>query len=370
MRQKAKEFFITCASEDEKQAATVLTHLHHLVRSGMIAPWYKSTDPGARLAEEREQRLSAAEVIVILISPDLLRERGDELDRIMAAQQRGVLLIPVLLRPTFIPNSPLEGLRTVPANKPITAWKDQDEAWVEVGEAINRLLAQKNDAGPLPLRESMPRASARANILFLAADPSDSARINLGREAREISDRLHSARVENSFNLIQEWAVRPDDLIRLVLLHRPQVVHFCGHGNRNGELVLEADDGLGQAIPQLALGRLFQVINTPDGFSDRSSVVRCVILNACYGEEQARAIAQHVDCAIGIAGLVHDRTTIAFTAGFYTGLAEGQSLTKAYALGLVQAELLGHSANDSFHLISRPGVDLQNERLFYRQSAR
>ena len=364
MSRSATRLFISCASVDEPHAASLLKHLHSAISSGQLVPCYSTVLLGAKIAEERRHQLAAADLVVVLVSPDLLFQHADELQKILEAQQRSLKVVLVLLRHTLLEGTLLEGIRMVPADKPVLAWRLQDEPWVEVAKVILRLLA-------LPRRAAASEEAAQAigapspiTVLLVAADPSDSARLGLGREVKELSRRLQAARIANRFQLIEEWAVRTEELSRLLLLHRPKVVHFCGSGTSTGEILLENHQGLSHAVPQAALGRLFQVLNKQDGYFTPQDRICCVVLNSCYAEEQARVIAEHVDCALGIRGLVDEKVALAFTAGFYSGLSDGQSIAKAYALGVVQVELLGHSSLDRFHLISRPGVDLQQIRIF------
>lgn len=49
-------------------------------------------------------------------------------------------------------------------------------------------------------------------ILFLAADPTDSARLRLGQELRDIRERLQLSRDRQRFILESRESVRPGDL--------------------------------------------------------------------------------------------------------------------------------------------------------------
>ncbi|HSS47354.1 MAG TPA: CHAT domain-containing protein, partial [Thermoanaerobaculia bacterium] len=81
--------------------------------------------------------------------------------------------------------------------------------------------------------------------------------------------------------------------------------------------------------------------------------LRCVVLNACYSEEQAQAIAQEVDCVVGMATAVADRAAIRFAAKFYEALAFGQTVQAAFDLACSDIEIneLGQDAVP--HLLAR-----------------
>jgi hypothetical protein len=83
----------------------------------------------------------------------------------------------------------------------------------------------QQSASPRPLRK-------KHIILFLAANPIETAQLALDREARAIQKELESAGFRNRFELVTRWAVEPLDLLRELRRLRPTVVHFSGHGGQ------------------------------------------------------------------------------------------------------------------------------------------
>jgi hypothetical protein len=173
-------------------------------------------------------------------------------------------------------------------------------------------------------------ASRLITVLFLAANPSDTTRLRLDREIREIDQALRQAEFRDKFDIRQHWAVRITDLQGYLLRHRPDIVHFSGHGNESSEIVLEDILGNSHPIPVQALRRLFSVLHDN---------IRCVVLNACYSEQQARAIAEHIDCVIGMSQEIGDSSAISFSTAFYQALAYGRDIRTAFDLGCTQIDL-------------------------------
>jgi hypothetical protein len=172
-----------------------------------------------------------------------------------------------------------------------------------------------------------------AVVLFLAANPSETTRLRLDEEARAVDQALRQSSYRDQFDLRQHWALRAADLQELLLRHRPQIVHFSGHGSAAGELIFEAEGvGGAQPAPAAALAELFAIL---------ADNVRCVLLNACYSEPQARAIAAHVDCVIGMPAEIGDHAARNFAAAFYRALAYGRDLQTAFDLGCNQIDLQG-----------------------------
>lgn len=185
-------------------------------------------------------------------------------------------------------------------------------------------------------------------ILFLAANPKDTNALRLGEEVREIKERLRLADLRDGFVFEQEHAVRVADLQGHLLHHRPHIVHFSGHGSSTGKIILENALGRSKAVTAAALKELFAILKDN---------IRCVVLNACYSEAQARGIGESIDCVVGMSRAVDDRSAIAFAASFYQSLAYGRSIQTNFDLGRSQINLQGLPGKDVPQLKVAPGVD-------------
>ena len=183
------------------------------------------------------------------------------------------------------------------------------------------------------------------SILFLAADPTDASRLRLGEEFREIQEKLKQAKLRNQFTLgPPQLSVRPSDITQALLDTQPQIVHFSGHGTPIGALCFENLVGKSHPIEPDALAALFE---------EFSEQVNCVVLNACYSEIQAKAIAKHIKYVIGMNQEIGDKAAIAFAIGFYQALGGGCDTEKAYRLGCAQIQLQnipGQQQNIPCHL--------------------
>ena len=183
-------------------------------------------------------------------------------------------------------------------------------------------------------------------ILFLAANPVDTPALRLDEEIRAIDGALREAEFRDRFEIRQEWATRIGDLQEALLRHDPDIVHFSGHGTEASEIVLTSATGTGEPVPREALGRLFAVL---------ADHIRCVVLNACYSEGQAEAIAEHIDCVVGMTQAVGDDAAIEFATGFYRALAYGRSVQTAFDLGANLIALHGLPDEATPHLVASKG---------------
>ena len=194
-----------------------------------------------------------------------------------------------------------------------------------------RLLGQLKAAQFASSFVQVQEARDVVTILFLSADPSDAARLRLGEEFREIQEQLKLAQDHDHFKLAQpQMSLRPRDISLALLQTKPQIVHFSGHGASTGELYFENPAGESHRVKPGALAALFEQ------FSDQ---VECVVLNACFSEVQARAIAKNIKYVIGMNTAIGDKAAIAFATGFYQALGAGRPVADAYKLGCVQIRL-------------------------------
>lgn len=171
-------------------------------------------------------------------------------------------------------------------------------------------------------------------ILILASNPRKD--LNLDDEIRDLQDVIEKSRNRQEFKVEIAPAVRVGDLQDLLHRHKPQIVHFCGHGSGQQGLVFKGNDGGEQWVRADALSDLFRLF---------SSNVGCVLLNACYSEEQADAIVNHIDYVIGMNQEIRDDAAIAFSKGFYRALGYECSIEDAYEFGrnAIQLEISGSS---------------------------
>jgi len=191
-------------------------------------------------------------------------------------------------------------------------------------EAGGDLVGVEIGGGGRPDPVEEPKPERPIKILFLAANPIDTERLRLDEEVRAIDRALREAQFRDRFEIEQQWAVRIGDLPEALLRYQPDIVHFSGHGTESSEIVLEDESGVGRAAPRDALGRLFSVLRDN---------IRCVVLNACYSEPQAQAIAEHIDCVVGMTSAVGDDAAIEFATAFYRALGYGRDVQTAFDLG-------------------------------------
>jgi len=193
---------------------------------------------------------------------------------------------------------------------------------------------------------TMPPEPNKITILFLAANPVDQRQLAIDEEMRAIDAALVGAKFREMFDLRSAWAVRYGDLQELLLRYEPHIVHFSAHGSETGELLLKGADGKSYPVPPAKLAELFDLLKDN---------VRCVVLNACFSEEQAHGIAASIDCVVGMTRAVQDGDAIEFAIGFYLGIGYGRSVKTAFGLG--RNRISSPDGQEVASLAARSGVD-------------
>jgi hypothetical protein len=181
-----------------------------------------------------------------------------------------------------------------------------------------------------------------------AANPAGTQPLRLDEEIRLITAKVRAAEYRDSLELIARWAVRPDDLMQSLLEVKPHIVHFSGHGSAAREIILLDDQGNPKPVSQEALVNLFRALKDN---------VRVNMLNACYTRAQAEALAQTIDCTIGMSQPIGDEAARVFAASFYRAIGFGRSVKEAFELGKAALMLEGIPEDKTPELLTRPGVD-------------
>ncbi len=141
------ELFYSYAHEDERLRNELEKHLSLMKRQRLISQWHdRNIGAGTEWANEINTRLNTARIILLLISPDFIASDycySIEMTRALERHQAGeARVIPIILRPTDLKNSPFSKLQALPKDaKPITRWKDRDEAFLNVAEGIRKAIS-------------------------------------------------------------------------------------------------------------------------------------------------------------------------------------------------------------------------------------
>ncbi len=176
----------------------------------------------------------------------------------------------------------------------------------------------KNTQKALERLQNLPE---RIVVLFLAANPVDQVQLRLDEEARSINDMIRKAEHRESVQFETRWAVQPMDVLQAINELNPTVVHFSGHGSDEDEIVFQNPNGTTKLVSMEA------IVQTMMASSDS---IRLVFFNTCHSYNQARAVVQYVEAAIGVKTSIGDDAAKVFASQFYSAISFGVSLQKAF----------------------------------------
>ncbi|WP_437948013.1 tetratricopeptide repeat protein [Sorangium sp. So ce296] len=136
-------------------------------RGGRIDVWHEGrVGAGDASAAEARARLEAADIVVLLVSPDFLasdRHHHEEAARALARSAAGeVVVVPVPVRHCDWSWTGFGRLKPLPAGgRPVNAWPDRDEPWNEVTRGLLEVadqVARRRAAGggPSPRAAGLP----------------------------------------------------------------------------------------------------------------------------------------------------------------------------------------------------------------------
>ena len=144
------EVFYSYAHKDEKLRNKLETQLSLLKQQGHITNWHdRKISAGQEWANEIDERLNTADIILLLISPDFLASEycyGIEMEHALERHERGeARVIPVILRKVYWQGASFGKLQALPTDaRPVmsSSWHNQDEAFFNVAEGIRKVVEE------------------------------------------------------------------------------------------------------------------------------------------------------------------------------------------------------------------------------------
>src|SRR5215510_4817146 len=138
--------FISYAHRDEDLRQELDNHLSNLRRQQIISGWHdRRIAPGQEWAEQIDNALNEAQIILLLISARFMASDycyAKEMVRAIERHDAGeAVVIPIILSACDWQGAPFSKLQALPKDaKPIKAWNDRDEAWLDVVRGLRRVI--------------------------------------------------------------------------------------------------------------------------------------------------------------------------------------------------------------------------------------
>ena len=172
--------FISYAHADEKLEDRFLVHLAALKRERLIGVWHdRMLQPGDHLDRAIEAELAAADLVILLVSPDFINSdycTEKEMQRAFARAKEGrCKVVPVILKPSLWRDIPIddEGGRlgdfvALPHDgKPVTRSRHgRESAQDSVVARIRHLIKEKSAPGSVVRPRKRDASSPPADVIY------------------------------------------------------------------------------------------------------------------------------------------------------------------------------------------------------------
>ena len=145
---KPIKLFYCYAREDKRFRNMLERYLSTMKRSSWVSSWHDGMiNAGDDWKQKIDEQIRAADVILLLISPDFMSSDycyGVEMKRALERHEaKEACVIPIILRPTDWEDAPFYNLQVLPTNgKPLTRWQDRDEAFLDIARGIRKSVKQ------------------------------------------------------------------------------------------------------------------------------------------------------------------------------------------------------------------------------------
>jgi hypothetical protein len=151
----AVKLFCSYSHKDESRKDRLEKHLAPLKNSNLIKLWHdRKILPGSDWQSEIDRNINAADVILLLISPDFLSSDycyGYEMKVALERDKKNkAIVIPIILEPCLWEHTLISPLQALPKDgKPISEYKNENQAFKEIAfeieQHVNQIYELKKD---------------------------------------------------------------------------------------------------------------------------------------------------------------------------------------------------------------------------------
>lgn len=192
---------------------------------------------------------------------------------------------------------------------------------------------EEPESGDLDFPTPDPETKKKS-ILILDASPENKGRLRTDEEYKEIRAAMRQGECREEFLFLEREGALTMSVFQRALRQRPHIVHFSGHGDKDGIYLMKND---GHAVK-------LEDKEFIDLLAREPRLTELVILNACHSNSQAKAVSSLGILVLGTRNKIWDKAAITFSKGFYEALADGTGYEEAFkdAKMQVKHEYPGH----------------------------
>ena len=192
----------------------------------------------------------------------------------------------------------------------------------ELGSDIIGRISQTSPAKKLP----------RKTVLMFFAAPIDQSALDLDAEKMEVEAALKGInKPVCEIDIVSVDRAKSEDIHSKILMSSPDVLHFSGHGNKDG-LAFENPN----SRTSMAVGT--NLLKLCSLYKDS---IKCVVLNSCYSKMIFEKLPHEIPIMIGCSEGVGDYAAQRFSVNFYSALKGGREYVTAFRAAIEQMKLQG-----------------------------
>lgn len=231
----------------------------------------------------------------------------------------------------------------------VRAIREKLEKFADNRRAAEKIPTKRRPAirGTAAIRHISKQALKRRKhltVLYLAASPDRQNPLRVEAEMRKVQEAVRGSRFRDNIVLQYRPAADLNSLIDGLNDHRPQIVHFSGHGNSTG-VATDTGSIRKPSAKMLSFDLLAKALAATDNPPE------IVILNSCESSGAKKALMPPAKIIIAMQASITDVAASAFATRFYAAIASGQSVKAAFEQGKVSVEAVSISESDTPELV-------------------
>jgi hypothetical protein len=184
-------------------------------------------------------------------------------------------------------------------------------------------------------------------VLYLTANPSRKYSLRVDAEVRQVQSEIRGSKSRDKITVEYRPAADLNSLIEGLNDHRPQIVHFSGHGSKGG-IAVDNPDATRRRVKTVSFALLSRAISATD------EPPKIVVLNACKSADGRKTLLSAAKILVVMRESITDPAAVAFATKFYAAIAAGQSVRSAFEQGKVAMPL---NQSDIPQLLAAQGVN-------------
>jgi hypothetical protein len=194
------------------------------------------------------------------------------------------------------------------------------------------------------------RKRKRVKVLYLTANPNPKNPLRVDAEVRQVQSEIRGSIYRDNIAVEYRPAADLNSLMDGLNDHRPQIVHFSGHGHKGG-VAVDNPGVTKRPVKTVSFDLFSRAISATDAPPE------IIVLNACKSAGARKALLPPAKIVVVMRDSISDLAAVAFATKFYAAIAAGQSVKSAFAQGKVAIEQVSLNEAETPELLAAPGVN-------------